>query len=193
VKRFLLGAVIGAVVTIGVQTTLVGGSVAPPSGAASSPTPTPTVPPAVALQLDAAQRALAQAKISGKAVPVTITLTEQQFTAAAAAYFPLAYVATLLDPVVHLRPGQIVLDCAATLAMMRTTATILATPLVSDGKPTVRIDSAMIGDKALPDAAREALASNMLSAIVANIPAKFVVSSIVVGQATMTVLGTANP
>ena len=61
------------------------------------------------------------------------------------------------------------------------------------GKPAVRIDSATIGDKSLPDAAREALAANMASAIVANIPVNLVVSSIVVGQATMTVQGTANP
>jgi len=184
---------VGALLTVGAQSGLVGGKFEAPLPAGSSPTPTPTVPPAVAVQFDAAQRALAQAKLSGKAVPVTITLSEQQLSATAATYFPVTYLATLADPVVHLRPGQIVLDCAATLAILKTTANILATPLVTAGKPAVRIDSATIGDKSLPDAAREALAANMASAIVANIPVNLVVSSIVVGQATMTVQGTANP
>lgn len=192
-RRFLLGIVVGAVLVVGAQAALAPANVASPSAAASSPTPAPTVPPAVQQQLDTVERALTQAKQSGKAVPITLTLTEQQLSAAAAAHFPLTYVATLTDPAVHLRPGQIELDCAASLATVKTTATVLASPTVSGGRPAARIDSATIGGQSLPEAARQLLASEIANAIAASVPSNLFVSSIVVGQGTLTVQATANP
>lgn len=192
-RRFLLGIVVGAVLVLGAQVALPAPRIGGPLEAAPSPTPAPTVPPAVQQQLDTVQRALTQARQSGKAVPVTITLTEQQLSATAAAHFPLTYGATLTDPAVRLRPGQIELDCAATVAILRTTATVLAIPLVSGGRPAARIDSATIGGQNLPDAARDLLAAEIANAIAAGVPANLFVSSIVVGQGTMTVQATANP
>ncbi len=193
-RRFLFGIALGIVVTLAAQAYVGGIRVTLPFVSVAAVTPSPTLPAAVGQQLTAVQQALTQAKQERKPVPVTITLTEQQLTAAAAAYFPLTYAgASLSDPVVHLRDGQLRLDSAASLAIVRTTASVITTPTATAGRPSVRVESATLGGQALPDAAKQALAADIASAIAAGVPANLVVSSIAVGAGTLTVQGTANP
>ena len=192
-KGFLFGLIVGVGATFGAQQYLIGGKVDFNLPASASPTPTPTLPPGVQVQIDAMQRAVAQARTSGNPVPVTLTLNDQQLTASAAAFFPLNYVGTLSDPSVHLKPGQIQIDCAATLAIVKTTATIVAVPQVNAGKLAVKIESATLGGQTLPDAAKQALAADVANSITSNLPASVAVSSVVVGQGTLTLQGMANP
>jgi len=201
--RRLFGIGLGIAVLLLVQGYVGGQKVTPPLGSTPDTTPSPAAPaviPGCCPTLDAGPQpasiddALAQAKRGGTPVPVTITYTERQLTTAAASHFPLTYAgASLTDPVIRLRNGQLSLDSAASLAFIRTTASVVTTPTVNAGRASVRVDSATLAGQPLPDAARNALAANIASAIASDLPAKLVVSSIAVGTGTLTVQGTANP
>ncbi len=197
--RSLLAVGIGIALLYSVQA-YVDGRKLTPLGGSAVPSPATTATrqlvdsPAVDLQAASVADALSQAKRLGRPVPVTITLTEQQLTDAAAAHVPVSYAgASLKDPVVRLRNGQLSLDSVASLAFLRTTANVVTTPTVIAGRPSVRIDSATLAGRPVPDAARNALAANAASAIAADLPANLVVSSIAVGPGTLTVQGAANP
>ncbi len=198
-SRSLLAVGIGIALLYSVQA-YVDGRKLTPLGGSAVPSPATAATrqlvdsPAVDLQAASVADALSQAKRLGRPVPVTITLTEQQLTDAAAAHFPVSYAgASLRDPVVRLRNGQLSLDSVASLAFLRTTANVVTTPTVIAGRPSVRIDSATLAGRPVPDAARNALAANAASAIAADLPANLVVSSIAVGPGTLTVQGAANP
>jgi hypothetical protein len=151
---------------------------------------------AAAVQPQAAilQQALADAKKSGTAVPITLSFTERELTLAAAAYFPQTVSgATLTDPQVRLRSSQLVLQCIATVFGFHTTAVVVATPLASAGRVTVRIDSATIAGVAVPDSVRADLASQLDQVIASGLPPGFVVSAVTVANATLTIQGTAIP
>jgi hypothetical protein len=154
-----------------------------------APAPLDATPPPTSIE-----DALGLATRGGKPVPITITYTERQLTTAAAAHFPFTYAgASLTDPVIRLRNGQLSLDTAASLAFLKTTARVVTTPTVTAGRPSVRVDSATLAGQSVPEAARGALATNIARAIASDLPAKLVVSSIAVGTGTLTMQGTANP
>ena len=154
----------------------------------------PVMPPAVQQQIGSVERALALAKQSGKPVPLTLSFTQQDLTTAAAAYFPQTYAAfTLSDPSVQLASGQVRLTTAASLLVLHSTAVVTATPYVASGRPAVRVDSATIGGTPVPDQVRQGLASDIASAIAAQVPPNLVVSSITVGNGVLAVQGVANP
>ena len=170
-----------------------------PATSASSAAPTATATTAVATaavatQVTTVDGALALAKASGKPVAVTLTFSELDLTASAAAYFPQAMSgATLTDPVVHLRSGQIVLDMAAQVIIVRTTAEAIATVGVRAGRPAATVTSATIGGAALPQSTSDLVAAQLNDALGAGLPAKFVVSNITIASGLMTVAGVANP
>ncbi len=70
---------------------------------------------------------------------------------------------------------------------------VVATPLVSAGRATVRIDSATVAGVAVPDSVRADLASQLDQAIASGLPPGFVVSAVTVAKATLTIQGTAIP
>jgi len=197
--RRLLALGLGIAVLVLMQGYVGGQKAAPPLGAIADASPSPAVsgccPTADATPQPASiEAALALAKSGGKPVPISITYTEWQLTTAAAAHFPLTYAgASLSDPVIRLRDGQLSLDSAASLAFLRTTAHVVTTPTVTAGRPSVRVDSATLAGQSVPDAARTVIATNIASAIASDLPAKLVVFSIAVGAGTLTVQGTANP
>lgn len=194
--RFLLGVAVGAALAYGASTFLAGRPLASPEAAPQTrpPAAPEALPAGVRGQIDAADRALAQAKQSGKAVPVTLVFSERDLTATASAYFPQTFAgATLSDPQVRLVPGRIELTTAATASILRTTAAVVATPIVVNGRPAARIESATIGGAPLPDRLREIIAGQLAEAIGAGLPAKLTVSAITVVAGTMTVEGIAAP
>jgi len=173
-----------------------------PSQIASAPT-APSVPSAAATSsavptamapVTNVTDALTLAKTSGRAIPVTLTFSERDLTATAAAYFPqVVSGATLTDPVVHLRSGQLVLDMAAQVVIFRTSAEAVATVSVRNGRLATTVTTATIGGAALSRSTSDQVASQLDDAMSAGLPAKFVVTSITIGTGAMTVVGIANP
>ena len=167
------------------------------ASATSAPSSAATVAPAtagVATQFTSLDGALSAAKASGKPVAVTLTFSERDLTTSAAAYFPQSVSgATLTDPVVHLRSGQIVLDMAAQVVIVRTTAEAIATVAVRAGRPAATVTSATIGGAALPQSTSDLVAAQLNDALGAGLPPKFVVSNITIASGVMTVAGVANP
>lgn len=192
-RRFLLGVVVGAL-AVAYGGDLVRAALG--TGQAASATSAPSAAPTsgIAQQIVSVDTALAQAKASGKAVSVTLTFSEKDLTTQAAAYFPQSVSgATLTDPVVHLRAGQLVLDMTAQVLIVRTTAEAIATVTVRSGRPAATVTSATIGGAAVPQSTSDQVATQLNDALGAGLPPKFTVSSISIGTGVMTVVGVANP
>ncbi len=194
-RAFVLGVIVGALLVAfgpAILESIVRSRLATPAAASASP---PSgVPAGVQQQVAAVDRALAQARQTGKAVPVTLTFTDRDVTASAAAYFPQTYSgATLSDPIVHLRAGQLTLDMTATASIVRTTAVVVATVGVVNGRPATTIISATIGGASLPQQVRDTTAAQLNQALAAGLPPKFTVSSVAIGDGVLTVTGVANP
>ena len=186
VIRLLIGALLGVAIIYAALT------YRPAEAAPVAPPPAGLA--AAADQLGAVERALAAAARSGVAVPVSLTFTEAQVQAAAAAYFPQTFSgATLTDPVVRLRTGRLLLDMTATLSVFRTTANVIAIPGVSAGRPAMHIESATVGGAAVPDQAREAIAAQLAQSIAAGLPPKLTVTAVGVADGSLTITGNANP
>lgn len=188
-RRLILAIALGTVLAIAGLGVLgwLRAPLVPPAGARG-------VPAAVVPQAAVVEQALADAKKSGTAVPITLTFSERDLTFAAAAYFPQNVSgATLTDPQVRLGSGQLVLECVATVSVLRTTAVVVATPLVSGGRVRVRIDSATAAGMAVPDSIRAGLAGELDQAIASGLPPGLTVNTVTVANKTLTVLGTANP
>ena len=194
-RVFVVGIVIGGLV-VAIGSGFFRDAFAPSqvASATSAPSPTTVAPAGVAAQITNVDSALALAKASGKPVAVTLTFSERDLTTSAAAYFPQTISgATLTDPVVHLRSGQIVLDMAAQVVIVRTTAEAVASVAVRSGRPAATVTSATIGGAALPQATSDQVAAQLNDALGAGLPPKFVVSSIAITSGVMTVAGVANP
>jgi hypothetical protein len=192
VRVFILGLVIG--VALGAFGPSLARTIATPT---PSPTPKAAIAAgsaAVAPQVSTIERALAQARQSGKAVPVTVTFSDADLTSAVGLYFPQTLSgATLSDPAVHLRAGQIVLDMTAAAAFVRTTATVIASVGVQNGHPDAAVVSATIGGVALPQSVSDQIAAQLDQALSAALPAKLVISSVTATSGLLTVVGVANP
>lgn len=188
-RRLILGVALGvalAIAGLGVLGWLRAPLVAPARAGA--------MPAAVVPQAAVVEQALADAKKSGKAVAITLTFSERDLTLAAASYFPQNVAgATLTDPQVRLGSGRIVLECVAAVSVLRTTAVVVATPLVNDGVVGVRVDSATVAGMAVPDAVRAGLAGQLDQAIASGLPPGLQVTTVTVANKTLTVQGTANP
>ncbi len=197
-KAFLIGVALGAVLVVLapliVQQMSGLGTVATPSPRAAALPSRSATSSGVAAQIAAVDRALVQASQTRKAVPVTLTFTERDLTLSAAAYFPQTMSGvTLTDPVVHLRAGQITLDMTATAAFLRGTATVVAVVGVINGRPSTTIVSATIGGAQLPSSVTADIKTQLDQALSVGLPAKFQVTTIAVGDGTLTVAGVANP
>lgn len=202
-RTFVIGVIVGAAaVAFGPAFAAnVGPLVAAQVGAAAPSGPPLAIPVApsaaasgVATQIGTVDLALAQAAKTGKAVPVTLTFNERDLTTAAAAYFPQSVSgATLTDPVVHLRPGVIVLDMNATLVVVHATAEAIATVTVRSGRPATTVTTATIAGATVPQSTGDQVATQLNDALGAGLPPKFIVSSITITTGVMTVVGVANP
>lgn len=197
-RLFVIGVIVaGLVVAIGsgmFRDAFAPGQVAPATSAPSFTGTSSLATAGVAIPITSLDSALSLAKSSGKPVAVTLSFSEHDLTTSAAAYFPQSVSgATLTDPVVHLRSGQIVLDMAAQVVIVRTTAEAIATVTVRAGRPAATVTSATIGGASLPKSTSDLVASQLNDALGAGLPTKFVVSNITIASGVMTVAGVANP
>jgi hypothetical protein len=197
VRRFVLVVVVGGLIVAfgsGMFRDALGPGQAASATSVPQVTATATPTSGVAAQITSIDGALAQARTSGKAVPVTLTFSEHDLSTSAAAYFPQTVSgATLSDPVVHLRTGQLVLDMGAQVTIVHTTAEAIATVTVRSGRPVATVTSATIGGAALPQSTSDQVAAQLNDALGAGLPAKFVVSTVAINTGVMTVTGVANP
>lgn len=153
-----------------------------------------TLPPSARLQIEGVGDALAEAKQRRQPVPVSLSFTDKELTAAAGAYFPQTYGGiTFSQPVVTFRSPQVMLSGRASAGPLRTTFAIVATPSAADGRPLVRIDEATVGGVPLPDAARDAIAADLQKAIASLLPANLQITSVTVATGALAVKGVANP
>ena len=193
-RLFVLGVVIGGIAVISVVAAWSDGGATQSGATVPTASPTARASSAGAGQVTTIDGALAQAKLSGKPVSVTLTFSDRDLTTSAQAYFPQNLSgATLTDPVVHLRTGQLVLDMSATVSIIRTTAEAVASVGVRNGRPAATVTSATIAGASVPQSTSDQVAGQLNSALAAGLPAKFIVSAITISTGVMTVTGVANP
>jgi hypothetical protein len=141
-----------------------------------------------------ADAALAQAKRSGKSVPVTLVYTERQLTDAAVAGMPRAYQGiNLSDPRVQLQPGVVVFTAQAQWGFVSGTLTALSTAGVADGRAVISVTSAAIAGISLPDAIRRSIETELQRQLDLAVPSNLTVTGIAVTPGVLTVQAIANP
>ncbi len=160
---------------------------------AATPPPPPGATAAIATQLSALQRALAQAQQTGKAVPVTLTFTDADLTAAAASAPLSSGEISVSDPAVQVGSGSLTLTATARLGPLSGLLRVLASASVADGRANVRVESATIAGVALPDAARATLQATLQQALLSLMPPRLQVTSIVAAPGVITVQALALP
>lgn len=180
----------GGLVASGAVQVTVGAPAAPAAAAAA----VPSVPAALRQQLASVDEALARARQGGAPIAITLTFSEADLQASVAAAFPqTAAGITFSEPAIRLVAGQIVLGADASASILRSRATIAATPQVAAGRPTVRVDSVGLGTFPVPDQLREAIAGQLAAAIGAIVPARVSVTAITVTDGKLAVAGLASP
>ena len=119
---------------------------------------------------------------------LTLTLTEQDLTKAAASYMPLSVSGiTVSDPSVRLEPGRLTLTATGRAFFVSGPIVVVAAPVVSGGRVSAQVQSATLAGIALPDSAKQDIADTFAEAVARAIPANARVTSVSVGVGTLTV------
>jgi hypothetical protein len=185
--RQLLGVVL-AVAFAGSAYLLLRTSVAPPA------TATARVAPTIAITPRATSPALTAAPTQGARptpAPFALTLSDADLTKAAASSFPQTMSGvTVRDPSVSVETIGVRLTATAQVFFGTTQFVMTATPVVTDGRITVRVDTATLAGLALPDSTRAAIADSVQSSIAKLIPANVRVTSVSFAPGRLTVQGT---
>lgn len=195
-----IGAVLrGLVLIVVVLLLVVGGMVllAPQKPRVSSGLADITPNPSAATQLDdkitALQKQIDAAKRAGKTIPVSITFTEQELTSKAAQY-------AASDPTnplhpsnvqVHLANGQVIVTSTVTVQGFGIDIGISAVPSVVDGKLQLGVQRIDTGGFPVPDIVTRQIVQQIGSGIdPASLGLPLSVTSVSVGQGTITLVGT---
>ena len=121
-------------------------------------------------------------------LPITVTLTEQELTEAAQDYTPLTVSGiTVTDPVITLETGRLTLRATGRAFFLSGPVVVVASPLVSDGKATAKIESATFAGLALPESTKVDIAETFSRTLAANIPAGVRVTSVTVGAGRLVI------
>lgn len=119
---------------------------------------------------------------------VTLTLSEQDLTNAAASYMPLTVAGIAVsDPTIRLTPGRLTLTATGRAFFVSGPIVVVATPAVSNGHAEARVESATLAGIGLPDSAKQDISNTFTEALSRSIPANLRVTSVVVGSGTLTV------
>ena len=170
-----LGAVIAlAAVAVIVAVTL---------GAFGPTTPAPSGPP----RTTATATTRATAAASGTKT-VTITFTEQDLTTAAKQFMPMTVSGiTVSDPVVRLDAGRLTLTATGRAFILSGPVVVVASPVVTDGSASAKIESATFAGVALPDSTKQDIADTFTRTLRSNIPAGVRVTSMTVSTGRLVV------
>ena len=120
-----------------------------------------------------------------------LTMTDADLTKAAAGSFPQTVNGvTVRDPNVSVENGGVRLTATAQIFFGTTQFVMTATPLVTDGHITVRVDTATLAGLDLPDSTRASIADTVQGTIAKLIPASVRVTSVSFAPGKLTVQGT---
>jgi hypothetical protein len=145
-------------------------------------------------QLANAERALQQAQQSGKSVPVTLTFTDADLTAAARADMPSSYSGfTLSDAAVSTGTGTLTLTAQASMGPLGGPLVVIGRPSVTSGNPAVTLETATVASVPLPDQIRASIDASIEQAIASLVPAKLRFTSITARPGVLTIQATAQP
>ena len=164
-----------------------------PAAATLRPSAPASAPVALTSGIASVDSAIKQAAQSGKAVPVTLRVTDADLTAAAQPYFPQSYAGiTVADPAVRIGTG-LTLSAKASSLLLTGSLVANATPYASGGRLAVRLDSATVGGIALPEVARSQLEQQLQTALDSSISSKLQVTSVTLAPGLATISGSALP
>jgi hypothetical protein len=121
----------------------------------------------------------------------TLTMSDADLTKAAAVSFPQTVNGvTVRDPSVSVETAGVRMTATAQIFFGTTQFVMNATPVVTDGRITVRVDSATLAGFALSDATRGSIADTVQGTIATLIPANVKVTTVSFAPGTLTVQGT---
>ena len=163
----------------------------------------PATARATAPRTAAAATATATAKIA-VSVPATatptprptpalfaLTMSDADLTKAAAGSFPQTVNGvTVREPNVFVESAGVRLTATAQIFFGTTQFVMTATPVVTDGRITVRVDSATLAGFALSDSTRASIADTVQGTIATLIPSNVKVTTVSFAPGKLTVLGT---
>jgi hypothetical protein len=122
-----------------------------------------------------------------------MTVSDAELTKAAAGGFPQTVSGvTVSDPVVNVMSSNVRLVAKAAVFFGTTQFVMTATPVVTDGKIAVRVDSATLAGLSLPDSTKASIASTVQATLSQMVPANVRVTGIVFAPGALTVQGTRN-
>lgn len=139
--------------------------------------------------------AVEEAKRSGTAREVTLTLTEEELTSKARQLTTIgdgSAVAT--DAQIHLRDGKIIATSRVTLQGLTLNLGVVATPVVEDGRTKIVISEIQTGALPLPDALRTELNEQIGASIdpmTFGLPVD--IRDVTIADGTIVLTGTAQP
>lgn len=139
--------------------------------------------------------ARASARPSATAAPtatgprtITVTLTEQELTKAARDYTPLTVSGiTVTDPRIKLEPGRLTLTATGRAFIVSGPVVVVASPLVSNGAATGKIESATFAGIGLSESTKREIADTFARVLASNIPSGMRVTSVTVNSGILVV------
>lgn len=148
-------------------------------------------------KVDALNRAAADAKKTGKAVPVEVGFTEQELTAmaaqaAASQSADSAFQAT--DTQIHLSGDQIIATSTVTVSGVSVNIGVVAVPTVVNGQTQIIVQQVQTGALPLPDAIKNQINAQLGQAIdPAKLGLPIDVSQFQIVNGQLVITGTAKP
>lgn len=122
-----------------------------------------------------------------------MTLSDAELTQAAASGFPQTVSGvTVSDPAVSVQGSNVRLVAKAKMFFGSTQFVMMATPVVTDGKITVRVDSATLAGLSLPEDTKASIASTVQGTLANLVPANVRVTGILFAPGALTVQGSRN-
>jgi hypothetical protein len=119
---------------------------------------------------------------------ITVTLTEQELTKAAQDYTPLTVSGiTVTDPRIKLEPGRLTLTATGRAFIISGPLVVVASPLVSNGSATAKIESATFAGLNLPESTKQDVADTFARVLASNMPSGVRVTSITVKSGSLVV------
>jgi hypothetical protein len=122
-----------------------------------------------------------------------MTVSDAELTQAAAGGFPQTVSGvTVSDPVVSVMSSNVRLVAKARMFFGSTQFVMTATPVVTDGRIAVRVDSATLAGLSLPDDTKASIASTVQATLSQMVPANVRVTGFLFAPGSLTVQGTRN-
>lgn len=146
-------------------------------------------------KIAAMQRAVDEAKRTGKAQPVELTVTEEELTSKIAETTVTASGGIVTDAVqVNLSGGNIIATTNVNVQGLSLAVGIVATPVVEDGKTKIVVKEIQTGALPVPDAIKQQIEAQIGKAVdPAALGLPFDISKMTIVDGKLVISGTAKP